>query len=61
VIKPRAADDFPAIRARVVELRRERDCAQQCDEPLSPRPVPIREGRNGTIAMAIRRLRIAAK
>jgi hypothetical protein len=57
VIKPRAADDFPTIRARLEELRRERECVEQRDEPLSPRPVPIRAGRTGTMAMAIRRLR----
>ena len=37
VTRPRAADDFPAIRARVEELRRERAQPQAVDD--EPRPV----------------------
>ena len=36
--RPRAADDFAAIRARVEELRREREGAVQGDDTSDRRP-----------------------
>ena len=39
--RPRAADDFPMIRSRMVELRRERERAlarQDARLPIGPRP-----------------------
>jgi hypothetical protein len=39
--RPRAADDFPMIRSRMTELRRERDRAlaeQDGRSPIGPRP-----------------------
>jgi hypothetical protein len=39
--RPRAADDFPMIRSRIVELRRERDHAlagQDGRLPIGPKP-----------------------
>jgi len=44
VTRPRAADDFPAIRARIEELRRERARAPADDEARisdGPRPYAI--------------------
>jgi hypothetical protein len=37
--RPRAADDFPAIRARMEELRRERTTTEAGGEPLPKRLV----------------------
>lgn len=39
--RPRAADDFPMIRSRMVELRHERERAlagQEARSPIGPRP-----------------------
>jgi hypothetical protein len=39
--RPRAADDFPMIRSRMVELRRERDqllAHQKGRSPVGPKP-----------------------
>jgi hypothetical protein len=36
VNRPRAADDFPTIRARMAELRREREGAQAAEGDLEP-------------------------
>ena len=60
MIRPRAANDFATIRARLEELRRERECAEQADDTSEAEPVPIRAGRTGPIAIVIRRLRDAA-
>jgi hypothetical protein len=41
VTRPRAADDFPIIRSRMMELRRERDqllADQKGRSPVGPRP-----------------------
>ena len=35
--RPRAADDFAAIRARIEELRREREGTTASDDSLEPR------------------------
>ncbi len=42
--RPRAADDFPAIRARMEELQRERNQMPATEEPRSaarPRPYSV--------------------
>ena len=41
---PRAADDFASIRARVEELRREREGAQAAESDL-PQDPPMHRGR----------------
>jgi hypothetical protein len=42
--RPRAADDFAAIRARMEELRRERDAAQAAESDLQS-DMPMRSKR----------------
>ena len=52
--RPRAADDFAAIRSRMLELERERALSAHTrtgettfdpyDPPISKRPAPIEEG-----------------
>jgi hypothetical protein len=44
--RPRAADDFAAIRARMEELRREREAVQAPDSDL-PRNLSMRAARYG--------------
>ena len=44
--RPRAADDFAAIRARMEQLRREREAAQAPPSDL-PRDLPLHSARNG--------------
>jgi hypothetical protein len=44
VNRPRAADDFATIRARMVELRRERERAEPADSDRQ-RDAPIPRGR----------------
>jgi hypothetical protein len=44
--RPRAADDFATIRARVEELRREREAVQAPESDL-PRNLPMRAARYG--------------
>jgi hypothetical protein len=46
VNRPRAADDFAAIRARMEELRREREATQAPASDLLRDP-PLRSARNG--------------
>ena len=53
----RAADDFVTIRARLEELRRERERA---GTDLRSQPPTRRGGRPGPVAISIRRLRNAA-
>ena len=54
VTRPRAADDFAAIRARMEELRRERARAATDDEASAkPRPQPA--GSKPGLPLAIRR------
>ena len=36
--RPRAADDFAAIRTRLEELRREREAAQATESEVQPNP-----------------------
>jgi hypothetical protein len=42
VTRPRAADDFATIRARVEELRREREAAQAAESELQRNPQTYR-------------------
>ena len=44
MVRPRAADDFAAIRARMEELRRERQPRMESDE----HPQPTRQGADRT-------------
>jgi hypothetical protein len=44
--RPRAADDFATIRARMEELRREREAAQAAGSDLQ-RDLPVRSAKNG--------------
>jgi hypothetical protein len=44
--RPRAADDFAAIRARMEELRREREAVRAPESDL-PRNLPMRAARYG--------------
>lgn len=60
--RPRAADDFAAIRARLEELRREREqlvAKSEPRRPLDPRPDAVSGGRAGAnrpgIPLAMRR------
>jgi hypothetical protein len=46
VTKPRAADDFATIRARLEELRRERETVHASESETKPDP-PMRPNRNG--------------
>ena len=43
--RPRAADDFTAIRARMEELRREREAAHATEGEVQPNPA-MRSNRN---------------
>lgn len=46
--RPRAADDFPAIRARLEELRRERSDTPAVEDKRTPdRPRPFAVGSGG--------------
>jgi len=60
VTQPRAADDFPAIRARMEELRREREGVQQGQRNACSKEMPVRGRRMGEASIALRRLRDAA-
>jgi hypothetical protein len=56
--RPRAADDFAAIRARLEELRRERQSApsaEDSDAPLGPRPYAVGTDRAG-MSLAMHRM-----
>ena len=50
VDRPRAADDFPTIRARVEELRREREQAE-AEKPSEN--IPARANGIGRLAIAV--------
>jgi hypothetical protein len=58
--RPRIADDFSTIRARLAELRREREETQHFQEAIASEPVPVRANSFGQVAIAITRLRNAA-
>ena len=58
--RPRAADDFTTIRARMEELRREREQAEA--EKLMPsEQIPVRANRIGRVAIAVSRSGSAAR
>ena len=59
VNRPRAADDFKMIRARMEELRREREGAEGAEKAMAE-PVPVRVNRIGQVAIAVGRLRNGA-
>ena len=56
MIRPRAADDFAAIRARVEELRRERDRLSAEQEPLPLGTIPCHPAHGQSKQAAPRRL-----
>ena len=58
--RPRAADGFATIRARMEELRRERELAELAKERRPSDQFPVHANRIGHVADAIRRLRDAA-
>jgi len=55
MLRPRAADDFAAIRARMEELRREREPAPADREVMAPRPYAV-----NSHPRALERLRLPA-
>ena len=56
VNRPRAADDFATIRARMEELRRERQQAERAEKARASEPIPVRANRIGQVAIAVGRL-----
>jgi hypothetical protein len=56
----RAADDFPTIRARLKELRRERENVEGVEDAAAPDPLPVLSDRIALVVIAIPRLRNAA-
>jgi hypothetical protein len=60
VNRPRAADDFATIRARMEELRREREGAEGGEKAMASEPVPVRANRIRQVAIAAGRLRNSA-
>jgi hypothetical protein len=58
VNRPRAADDFATIRARMEELRRERgEGAEDAEKERASEPLPVRANRIGQVAIAVGRMR----
>jgi hypothetical protein len=45
-----AADDFATIRARMEELRREREQAEGAEKAMASQPVPVRANRIDQVA-----------
>jgi hypothetical protein len=60
VDRPRAADDFATIRARLDELRREREQMDVEEVDLQPKPPARRGDRIDGVMIPVRRLRSAA-
>ena len=60
VTRPRAADDFATIRARMEELRLERERAEGAEKPIATEQIPVRVNRIGQVAIAVGRSRSAA-
>jgi hypothetical protein len=52
--RPRAADDFAVIRARMEELRRE-GAPKPAEDDSSPRPQPRSAGNKSGLPLAVRR------
>jgi hypothetical protein len=57
--RPRVADDFATIRARMEELRQDRERPEHAKK-VPPEPVPAVGNRIGQVSVAVRRLRNAA-
>ena len=55
--RPRAADDFATIRARMNELRREQEGAKEIKKSKVPAQTAVRVNRIAKVAIAIARLR----
>ena len=53
--RPRAADDFAAIRARMEELRRENARMRSPDDDASAKPRPQSSGNKPGLPLAVRR------
>jgi hypothetical protein len=53
VLRRRAADDFATIRARLEELRRERECAQVIADGAARDPLPALPDRIGLVVIRI--------
>jgi len=51
--KPRAADDIATIRARMEELRRERERAEGAEKERASEPLPVRANKIGQVAIAV--------
>jgi hypothetical protein len=60
VKRPRAADDFATIRARMEELRRERERAETGEKATASDPERVRVSRVGQVLIAAGRLRGSA-
>jgi hypothetical protein len=60
VSQTRAADDFATIRARLEELRRERERAERAEKGSPPEPSRSPGDRSDPVAIVSRRLRDAA-
>jgi hypothetical protein len=58
--RPRAADDFATIRARMEDLRRERERADVGEADLPSGSATRRGDRLGPVVISVRRLRDAA-
>jgi len=58
--RPRAADDFTTIRARMEELRREREGAETGEKATASDPERVRVSRVGQVLIAAGRLRGSA-
>ena len=58
--RPHAADDFATIRARMEELRHEREQAKRATKRTAPKPASGVRNRIGQVSVAVRRLRDAA-
>ena len=56
----RAADDFAIIRARIEELRRERERAAGAEKATASDPERVRVSRVGQVVIAAGRLRSSA-
>jgi hypothetical protein len=55
VNQPRAADDFATIRARMEELRHEREAAEGAEKPKATEQIPVRANRIARLAIAVSR------
>jgi hypothetical protein len=60
VTRPRAADDFATIRARLEELRQERERAETGEKAIASAPERVRVSRVGQVLIAAGRLRGSA-